>query len=238
MPPLALLSGGMATRLGDLTRRVPKGMLEVAGEPFVAHQLRLMAREGIRRTVLCVGYLSEQIVDFVGDGSAFGVEVSYRVDGPALLGTGGALRSALPDLGPEFLVMYGDSWLDVHFAPIVDAFRASGMPALMTVFRNSGQWDRSNVLYENGRIARYTKTNLTPQMQHIDWGLGVLRAEALAARPAATRFDLADVYGDLVASGRLAGYEVMTRFYEIGSAEGLRETDALLRAGAARGDRA
>jgi N-acetyl-alpha-D-muramate 1-phosphate uridylyltransferase len=167
---------------------------------------------------------------FVGDGSAFGVEIAYWVDGPVLLGTGGALRAALPDLGPEFLVMYGDSWLDAAFAPIVAAFRASRMPALMTVFRNSGQWDRSNVLFENGRIAGYTKTNLTPKMQHIDWGLGVLHAQALADRPAATKFDLAEVYEALVAEGRLAGYEVSRRFYEIGSAEGLRETDALLRA--------
>jgi NDP-sugar pyrophosphorylase family protein len=224
----------MATRLGDLTRRVPKAMLEVAGEPFIAHQLRLLAREGIKRAVLCVGHLSEQIAQFVGDGSAFGIDVRYRLDGPVLLGTGGALRAALPDLGHEFLVMYGDSWLDAAFAPIVDAFRTSRMPALMTVFRNDGLWDRSNVLYENGRIARYTKTSRTPDMRHIDWGLGVLRAEVLSARPAATSFDLAEVYGELVAGGRLAGYEVETRFYEIGSAEGLRETDALLRPGGVR----
>jgi NDP-sugar pyrophosphorylase family protein len=234
MPPLALLAGGMATRLGDLTRRVPKSMLEVAGEPFIAHQLRLMAREGVTRAVLCVGHLSDQIADFVGDGRAFGLDVIYRIDGPVLLGTGGALRTALPDLGPEFLVMYGDSWLDVAFAPIVEAFRASRMPALMTVFRNSGQWDRSNVLYENERIVRYTKTNLTPDMRHIDWGLGVLRSEVLAGRPAATKFDLAEVYEALVADHRLAGYEVSRRFYEIGSAEGLRETDALLRGAAGR----
>jgi NDP-sugar pyrophosphorylase family protein len=228
MPPLALLAGGLATRLGELTKKVPKAMLEVAGEPFIAHQLRLMRREGVPRVVICVGYLAEQIEAYVGDGSRFGIPVSYKIDGPKLLGTGGALRAALPELGDAFLVMYGDSWLDTTYAPVVEAFRKSGQPALMTVFRNEGQWDTSNVWFENGRIRLYDKRERLPQMQHIDWGLGIIRAEALAARPADEPFDLAAVYSDLSRQGQLAGYEITTRFYEIGSAAGLKETDALL----------
>lgn len=229
MPPVAVLAGGLATRMRPLTERVPKAMLDVAGEPFIAHQLRMLRREGIGRVVLCVGFLWEQIESFVGDGSRFGLSVGYAVDGPRLLGTGGALRATLDRLGPEFVVMYGDSWLDVPFRPIVDAFRNSAQPALMTVFRNDGQWDRSNVWFEDGRIRIYDKRTPLPQMRHIDWGLGVLSAAAVAARPAGEPFDLADLYGELSRSDRLAGYEVTTRFYEIGSVEGLRETDALLR---------
>jgi NDP-sugar pyrophosphorylase family protein len=229
MPPVALLAGGLATRLRPLTEQVPKAMLEVAGEPFIAHQLRLLRRENITRVVICSGYLASQIEDYVGDGSTFGLSVSYKIDGPKLLGTGGALRAALDQLGDEFLVMYGDSWLDIAYAPVVEAFRASGQPALMTVFRNEGQWDTSNVWYEDDRIRLYSKRERLPQMQHIDWGLGMVRAEALTARPANEPFDLAEVYSDLSRAGKVAGYEVTTRFYEIGSAEGLKETDALLR---------
>ncbi len=229
MPPLALLAGGLATRLHPLTERVPKAMLEVAGEPFIAHQLRLLRRKRISRVVICAGYLAEQIEAFVGDGSRFGLSVGYKVDGPRLLGTGGALRAALDLLGSEFLVMYGDSWLDTDYAAVVEAFRTSGQPALMTVFRNEGQWDSSNVWFEDGRIRLYDKQQRLPQMHHIDWGLGMIRGDALAARPANEPFDLADVYSELARAGRLAGCEVTTRFYEIGSAEGLKETDALLR---------
>lgn len=229
MPPVALLAGGLATRLRPLTERLPKAMLEVAGEPFIAHQLRLLRREGISRVVICAGYLADQIADYVGDGSRFGLSAAYKIDGPRLLGTGGALRAALDQLGEEFLVMYGDSWLDIAYAPVVDAFRASGQPALMTVFRNEGQWDTSNVWFEDGRIQLYDKRERLPQMHHIDWGLSMIRAEALAAPPANEPFDLAEVYSDLSRSGKLAGYEVTRRFYEIGSTEGLRETDALLR---------
>jgi NDP-sugar pyrophosphorylase family protein len=228
MPPLALLAGGLAKRMRPLTEKVPKALLEVAGEPFIAHQLRLFRREGIARVVLCVGYKWEMIQAFVGDGAKFGLEVIYSVDGPKLLGTGGALRNALPHLGPEILVMYGDSWLDTTFAPIVEAFRTSGKPALMTVFRNNGQWDTSNVWYENGVISRYDKRERLPHMHHIDWGLSILKSDLLAEKSPDTAFDLAEIYTDLSRRGELAGYEVTTRFYEIGSMEGLRETDALL----------
>ena len=229
MPALALLAGGLATRLRPHTLQVPKAMIEVAGEPFIARQLRLMHREGVSRVVLCVGYLGEQIEAFVKDGGQFGVAVDYCYDGPNLLGTGGALRKALPQLGPEFLVMYGDSWLDTRFAPIVAAFRNSGKPALMTVFRNNGQWDASNVWYENGRVLCYDKRDRLRQMQYIDWGLTAIKADLLKKRPANIAFDLADIYADLSRRGELAGYEVSTRFYEIGSIEGLRETEELFR---------
>jgi NDP-sugar pyrophosphorylase family protein len=229
MPPVALLAGGLATRLGRLTEQMPKAMLEIAGEPFIAHQLRLLHRERVPRVVICAGFLAEQIENYVGDGSRFGLPVTYKIDGPRLLGTGGALRAALDQLGDEFLVMYGDSWLDTVYAPVVEAFRQSGQPALMTVFRNEGQWDTSNVWFEDGRVRLYDKRARLPQMHHIDWGLTMVRADALAPRPADEPFDLGDVYSELSRAGGLAGYEVTTRFYEIGSVEGLRETDALLR---------
>jgi N-acetyl-alpha-D-muramate 1-phosphate uridylyltransferase len=229
MPPIAVLAGGLATRLRPITEKIPKAMVEVAGEPFIAHQLRLLRREGINRVVLCVGYLWEQISEFAGDGSRFGLSITYSVDGPRLLGTGGAVRTALDQLGPEFLVTYGDAWLDIPYGPVVAAFRQSGKPALMTIFRNVGQWDASNVWFESGRIRLYDKRQRLPQMQHIDWGLGMVKAHLVAARPAGVPFDLAEIYSELSRSGELAGYEVDTRFYEIGSSEGLLETDLLLR---------
>lgn len=229
MPPLALLAGGLAARLRPLTEQIPKALIEVAGEPFIAHQLRLLRRQGITRVVLCVGNLWEKIRAFVGDGSQFAISVEYKVDWPQLLGTGGALRRALNSLGPEFLVMNGDSWLDTDYVPIVEAFRSSRRPALMTVFRNNGQWDRSNVLFANNRIVRYDKQLHLPEMHHIDWGLSIVKAEVLAQQSADTPFDLATVFTELSARGELAGFEVTTRFYEIGSIDGLRETDALLR---------
>ena len=158
-------------------------MIDVAGEPFIAHQLRLMRRERVSRVVLCVGYLGDQIEAYVGDGSQFGIPVDYCYDGPNLLGTGGAVRNALPHLGPEFLVMYGDSWLDIAFAQVFAAFRESCKSALMTVFRNEGRWDVSNAWFEDGLIKCYSKAERVAQMQHIDWGLSIVKAELFARQP-------------------------------------------------------
>jgi len=229
MPPIAVLAGGLGTRMRPLTEQLPKALLKVAGTPFVAHQLRLFAREGITDVKLLVGHCWEQIALFVGNGSRFGVEVDYVVDGPTLLGTGGAVRNALDRLGPEFLVTYCDSWLDASYAPVVEAFHASGQPALMCVFRNENRWDASNVQFENGVIRRYSKKFRLPEMLHIDWGLGMLRASAVASRPMGKPWDLAELYEELSTSGRLAGYELTRRFYEIGSFKGLAEISRLLK---------
>jgi D-sedoheptulose 7-phosphate isomerase len=229
MPPVAILAGGLATRLQPLTTTLPKALASVAGEPFIAHQLRLLRREGIDRVVLCVAHLGEMIRDFVADGRQFGLEVAYSFDGPTLVGTGGALRRALPLLGETFFVLYGDSYLDVALDPILLAFRRSGVPALMTVLRNEGRWDTSNVLFDGARVVRYDKRAPTSDMRYIDYGLGILSDDTLSECDANLSFDLADVYAKLAAAGRLAGYEVTRRFYEIGTPEGLAQTDTYLK---------
>jgi NDP-sugar pyrophosphorylase family protein len=225
--PIAVIAGGMAERMRPLTQTIPKSLLRVAGEPFIAHQLRLFRREGIERVVLCVGYLGAAIEEFVGNGAQFGVKVAYSYDGDRRLGTGGAVRKALPLLGDEFLVIYGDSYLDISFGPIVDAFRQRGQPALMTVLHNEGRWDTSNIEFIDGRIIEYSKQP-TPRMAHIDYGLAMLRAGAFAESPDGMTFDLASLYRRLIELGLLTVYEVTRRFYEIGSPGGLAETEAYL----------
>jgi NDP-sugar pyrophosphorylase family protein len=204
-------------------------MVHVAGKPFIAHQLRLVARQNITDVVVCTGHLGDQIESYVGDGSKFGVRVRYSADGARPLGTGGALRRALPMLAERFMVMYGDSYLNTSFRSVYAAFRASGRPALMTVYRNVNQIEQSNVEFANGVIRNYDKVHHTEAMLHIDYGLGVLDASVLSARPTDVAFDLADLYQELARRDLLAGYEVSERFYEIGSPAGLAETDALLR---------
>lgn len=228
LPPLAILAGGLATRLRPITETIPKSLVTVAGRPFIEHQLEQLRREGIRRVVLCVGHLGERVREVVGDGARFGLRVEYAFDGPKLLGTGGALRRALPLLGDVFFVLYGDSYLPIPFAPVAETFRKSGKQGLMTVYRNEGHHDTSNVVFADGRIVTYDKKARLPQMRHIDYGLEVLRAEAFAPFAVRDAFDLAELLQDLLRRGQLAGHEVTTRFYEIGSHEGLRELDALL----------
>lgn len=221
----------MATRLRPITEKIPKLLVEVAGEPFFSHQLRLLKKNGLTKIVLCVGYLGEMIVDQYGDGSKWGVSIEYAFDGPKLLGTGGALIRALPKLGDAFYVLYGDSYLPIDYRAVGDFFQRSGKLGLMTVYENQGRYDTSNVEFAGGEIKVYDKKNKTPAMRHIDYGLGVFRAAAFDGFARDAVVDLAAVQMKLVAQQQLAGYEMKQRFYEIGSHEGLNELDALLRAG-------
>jgi NDP-sugar pyrophosphorylase family protein len=220
--PVAILAGGLATRLRPVTEQIPKALVEVLGEPFVFHQLRLLARNGVTHAVMCLGYRGEQVVDAVGE-ERFGVKVDYVFDGPVLLGTGGALVQALPRLGESFFVLYGDSYLDCDYRAVAAAFARSGQPALMTVFRNEGRWDTSNVEFDGQRILAYSKTDRTARMRYIDYGLGVFSRGVFADRPAGIAFDLAGVYEALAKDGKLAAFEVTQRFYEVGSFDGLDE---------------
>ena len=224
MLPVAILAGGMATRLRPITETIPKSLVDVAGKPFILHQLDYLRRQGLTRVVLCLGYLGKQVEDVVGDGAAYGLEVLYSLDGPRFLGTGGAIKQALPQLGQQFFVFYGDSYLPVDFQAVERDFLCSGKPTLMTVLRNADRWDKSNVEFDNGKIVEYNKGAPHHEMDHIDYGLGVLSSAVLANMPPNEPFDLADVYHDLSLRGELAGHEGFEGFYEIGSHKGLNET--------------
>lgn len=227
--PVAILAGGLATRLRPITTKVPKLLVEVAGEPFFSHQLRLLKKNNLNRIVICVGHLGEMIVDQYGDGSKWGVKIEYSFDGDRLLGTGGALIRALPKLGDSFYVLYGDSYLPVDYQAVGRSFLESGKLGLMTVFENRGAYDASNVWFEDGRIKLYSKKEKPPQMRHIDYGLGLFHAAAFDDCPRDAVVDLATVQTGLCTRGELAGYEMSERFYEIGSPAGLNELDGLLR---------
>lgn len=226
--PVAILAGGLATRLRPITEKIPKVLVPVAGKPFLDHQLALLREQGIRRVVLCLGYLGDRVQREYGDGAGHGLQIEYSFDGPVLLGTGGALKQALPLLGEKFFVLYGDSYLPIPFQPVADCFERSGKLGLMTVFQNEGRYDASNVVFARGEIVVYDKKTRRPEMHHIDYGLSVFQARAFDDWPADQPFDLSDVMQRLVARGQLAGYEVAQRFYEIGSHSGLAELESLL----------
>ena len=224
--PIAILTGGLATRLRPLTSTIPKALVEVAGEPFAFHQLRLLARHGFTDAVFLTGYLGEQVEEAVGDGSRFGMRVRYVPDGPVLLGTGGAIARALPALGSAFAVIYGDSWLEFDYQAAITAFERNGRPGLMTVYANTDPAHANNVEFEGGEILAYSKTARTPRMRHIDYGFSVFRAEVFAGLPTDAPTDLAAVQQDLAARGQLIGFEVHHRFHEVGSFEGLADLEA------------
>jgi NDP-sugar pyrophosphorylase family protein len=225
---VVILAGGLGTRLGAMTAKLPKALIPVGGKPFLAHVLALLKENGLDRILVLHGHQGRQLEMALGDGSAFGVHIAWRHDGPRLLGTGGALRNAVDSLEGEFLVLYGDTYLDIDYQAVIRAFAASGKPALMTVLHNAGRWDASNVVFREGKLLRYDKKNRVVEMDHIDYGLAALRREIIEELPAGEPADLADLYSRLAGEGRMAAFEVSRRFYEIGTPQGLAETEKYL----------
>lgn len=227
-----ILAGGLGTRMRPLTDVCPKTLLPVAGRPFAWHQMQWLAAHGISDVVYCIAHQGEQIRHYWETEPPPIASLRYVDEGTQLRGTGGALRLALDEgvLDESFFVLYGDSFLPVEFAPVWRAFETSGSPALMTVLKNEGRWDRSNVIYADGRVSLYAKNADPPtqaRMQYIDYGLSVLRRSVIAGIPE-TVFDLAGVFHRLSIEGRLAGFEVTERFYEVGSPQGLRDLERYL----------
>lgn len=229
MLPVVILSGGLATRLYPVTRTIPKALIPINGRPFIDHQLALLKEKGVTQVVLCVGNLGTRIEEFVGDGSQWGMKVQYSYDGDVLLGTGGAIKKAAGMLPEAFMILYGDSYLDIDFEPVVQRFYADNLPVLMTVYRNRNALDASNILMKNGRILKYNKNKSDPAMEYIDYGLIVTRKEIFNAYPSQEPFELSLVLSRSVDAGLVTPYEVEQRFYEIGSLQGIKETEDYIR---------
>ncbi len=230
LPAVCILAGGFGTRLGERTRELPKPLVEVAGEPFLLHQLRLLAANGAGEVVLCVGHLGELIERRIG-AERFGLRIAYSFDAAAGLdGTLGAIRRARRLLGERFLVLYGDTYLRLDYRAAVNAWRVSGLPAMMTVLRNEGRWDASNAVFAKDRVQAYDKRAPRAQMRFIDYGLAGLEQAALDLLPPQTS-DLADLFHQLADAGLLFGFEATERFFEIGTPAALAQTDAFLRRG-------
>jgi NDP-sugar pyrophosphorylase family protein len=237
-----ILAGGLATRMRPLTEKIPKALIEAEGRPFAHYQLDWLAKHGVTDVVFSIGYLGGMIRDYVGDGSAWGLRVRYVDEGAELRGTGGAVRLAVDQgvLEPSFLVTYGDAFLPVDFLDFDRAFRATDKPAQMSIYRNAGKGDTSNVLFEGGRVVLYDKDRGNPhfaRMRHIDYGLLAFRRNIIEERiPRGEKHDLSVLLRDLSREGALAHYEVSERFYEIGSVSGLEDFKELLRRTRAPGD--
>jgi MurNAc alpha-1-phosphate uridylyltransferase len=231
---IVVLAGGLGTRLKPLTEQIPKSLIPVNGRPFLAYQLELFKRSGIRDVVLCVGHLGDQIRTYLGDGNGLGVDIRYSDEGDQLLGTAGAIRNAERFLADEFFLTYGDSYLLLDYQAVMDRFRQGDKLGLMVVYRNRNHLDRSNVIVDGGLIKVYDKEGRTPGMEYINYGISVLRKEAIGLIPSDRPCTQEEFYQLLIGQQQLLAFETRQRFYEIGSPQGLDEFRRLAAAGGIR----
>lgn len=226
--PIAILAGGLATRLHPITLELPKSLLLINGQPFIKWQLELLASRGVESVVLCLGHQATAIMEFVGSGQRYGLRIEYSIE-KSKLGTGGALKNAESLLGETFGVLYGDSYLPIDYLEIFDKYQNAKKSVLMTIHENRNKFDVSNVLFQPYGSLYYSKSNRLPQMKYIDYGFSVLSFETLKLIPPGVPSDLSDTLESLSRSGEVYGYEIAERFYEIGSFQGILELEEYLR---------
>jgi NDP-sugar pyrophosphorylase family protein len=219
---VAILTGGLATRLGDLTRNKPKSMLKIRGKTFLEYQLELLKRAEIKNIVLCIGHMGEQIERHFGNGRNYGVNIEYSLE-DKLLGTAGALKKAEALLNEVFFTMYGDSYLFLDFPAAMRYFKSQNKLALMTVYRNYDRYARSNTVVEGNSVKNFSKKERTGGMVYIEYGANIFNKEALRMIPENQFYSLDDVFHRLVEMDELLAFEVKERFYEIGSPQGVKE---------------
>ena len=223
---VVVLMGGLGTRLKDYTRECPKSLVDVCGKPFFDHQLDLLIAWGFKKFVFLIGYRADMIEEYYGDGSSRNISIKYSYDGEKLLGTGGAVRRALDLLEDDFLLIYGDSFMDIDYAETLYRYergKAEGARALMTVLRNNNRFDKSNVVMDGGRLVLYDKHGPVPEMDYIDYGVSVYDRSLFEKYPVDEAFDIADIQHELSVAGKLTAQIVTKRFYEIGSPASLAE---------------
>jgi N-acetyl-alpha-D-muramate 1-phosphate uridylyltransferase len=224
---VVILAGGRATRLGELTKNRPKSLVEIQGKPFLAYQLELLKDHEISDIVLCIGHLGGQIRKAFGDGSNYGVHLTYSLEDEPL-GTAGALKNAAPYLNDTFLVIYGDSYLLLDFVKIYAYFLTQQKLSLDTVFRNNDAFDASNIVIRDNMVEGYSKSEKTPDMVYIDCGAVIFRKEVLQLIPENHFYSLEELFLRLIEKEQLLAFEVKERFYEIGSPQGLKDFEAFI----------
>jgi len=225
---VAILAGGLATRLRPLAEKIPKSMIRIGGKPFLEYQIDLLKRKGIRDIVLCIGYLGDQIKEYFEDGKRFGVQIQYSHESSRLLGTAGALKKAEELLKDEFFVMYGDSYLFLNFQAIASYFHQFDKQALMVVYKNYDRYDNSNIAIEGNLVKQYSKKEKTKEMIYIDYGVSMLRKMVLDLVPQNIPYPLEELFSKLISQKEVLAYEVKKRFYEVGSQKGLVEFQGYL----------
>jgi NDP-sugar pyrophosphorylase family protein len=223
MFPVAILAGGLATRLRPISESIPKSMIEISNKPFVDWQLSLLSRQGIKKVVFCLSYKSQLIQNYVGDGSKFSLSVEYSFDGAQQLGTGGAIKNALNLLGDNFMVLYGDSYLELDYVQAQKSFEVCGKPAMMTIYNNKNLFEKSNVKLKSSGTISYSKDKVDMDNNYVDYGLTFFESKVFRTNKYNTKFDLSDLCRDLSVVNQLAGFEVFNRFFEVGTFEGIND---------------
>lgn len=223
----AILAGGLGERISDIYPDTIKSLIEFNNKPFIQYQLELLKRNNFKEVVICVGHGADKLINYFNNNTFDDMVIKLVNDGDALLGTGGAIKHAIPFLNSNFMVIYGDSYLDFSYKNAVHKFLLSGKSGLMTIYHNEDKYDKSNIRYSRDRIVSYNKINPDKRYKYIDYGANFFTASCFSNTP--DIFDLSYLQRELIDRKMMACDVVTDRFYEIGSKKGIEEFKQIVR---------
>ncbi|NDV24911.1 D-glycero-beta-D-manno-heptose 1,7-bisphosphate 7-phosphatase [Desulfovibrio sp. JC022] len=217
-----ILAGGKGTRLGTLTKTTPKPVIPVAGKPFLSHLLWNLARHGVTEILLSTGYLHEVLNESLGDGSRFGVNLTY-VQEESPLGTGGGLRNCLEELHDRFFVLNGDSIFDINYLDLING-ETDVVLALRKV-EDTARYGR--VVHENGMVSSFLEKGESGPGA-INGGVYLMSRDVVAALPEGASSLEKDWFPKLASEGKLSCRELNGFFIDIGIPEDLERAQTAI----------
>lgn len=225
-PQVAILAGGLGTRLGEMTKDVPKPLVLVKGKPFLEWQIEHLKSHGFKKILLLVGYKADKIKDYFGDGKKWGMEIEYSVEKDQM-GTGGALLNARYQLEGDFLLLFGDSFLPVDFEGMLSKLDHS-TDVVMAVYNNKENTDVPfNVsLDTNFLVDAYYKEGSSQQkpdkvLKYVEAGAYLVRKSILSGVALKYCSFESELLKGIIRMRRVKGWISDERFYDIGTPERL-----------------
>lgn len=218
-----ILAGGLGTRLSPITVDIPKPMVLIKDKPFLEYLILMLKKHSLKRILLCVGYLGRKIEAYFGNGLRWGIEIKYSYE-KELLGTGGALKLASNLIEEKFLLLYGDSYLDINYNEFINFFERQKTTGSVVIYDNTmGDTNvKNNITIDGNLITIYDKNKKDARLKYVEAGVSIFRKRLLNLIDGNRFVSLEnDIFPVLINQHELTGYKSKTRFYDIGTLDRL-----------------
>jgi len=219
---IVILCGGLATRLKNLSKKKPKSLIEFKKTPFIIYQIQLLKYYGFNNFLLCVGHFNKQIINKLGNGIKFNVNINYSFDGKKLLGTAGSIKKAYKKLDKSFILLNGDSYIKFDPNILISKYKSDSKNIIL-VKKNNRKNLPSNIILKKKLIVDYYKKGIKGS-QYIDVGMQILNSDIFDLYLKKNKYyDLEHIYKILIKKNQLSYYKTNASFFEIGSYKGIND---------------
>ena len=219
-----ILAGGRGKRLKPFTYNAPKPMYPINNVPFIDYLILQMKKMDIDNILILLGYLPDKVIDYLGDGSNYGVNINYDVT-PAEYDTGMRIKHAASKIADKFLLLYCDNYCPINYQKLLKDFYNNRAKIQITVYSNRDNYTKNNVcIGENGEVTVYDKKRITSNLQGVDIGYAIVDKSVVSLIPEQNCNFEEVIYPKLVEQKKMFATITEHRYYSIGSMERVKLT--------------